>query len=443
MASRVAIIAGVIIVIVIIAALAFITTSQQPQPTTTVSPTPQPTLTQTAQTQQRPTVTVKIGCLFDLTGATSDVGVPWSVGVKGAIQAINNGELTELAKLGIKIECVERDYAYRIPEAQAAYEFFKQQGVVAIIGWGTGDTLALAPSINRDKIPYFSGSYTVTLTVNPYNFFTVVSYQDAAIAAVRFVKQYFQQKGLPAKMALTYPNVPYGLEPLPAIRAEAKRQGVEICDEEIVELTAASAREQITRIKEKCGDNVAIWWGGTTAAGVVILRDMNALGLDNAIFIANVWGANERLSKALGPELASKLGGRVYRVTSVMMIDEMKKLASQGIPDAQLFVKYVKAEEEPAVRGWHAAFVLAKAIEKLAKEGKEITGPNIKNALETMGPISVPYAATIEYKPGDHRPTMETWIYVMNKDGTWSRVTTITIERPPFDYYGIEIKPVG
>ncbi|MFN3804884.1 MAG: ABC transporter substrate-binding protein [Pyrobaculum sp.] len=428
------------VIIIVIAAMAVLQLSGPPAttPTPTTPPPTTPTVTPTPPRQ----IVVNVGCLFDLTGATADVGVAWSQGVKGAFEAINNGELTRLKELGVRINCIERDYGYKIPEAQAAYEFFRQQNVVAIMGWGTGDTLALAPSINKDKIPYFSGSYTVTLTVNPYNFFTAVSYQDAAIAAVRFVKQYFANKGLPPKLALTYPNVPYGLEPLPAIRAEAKRQGVEICAEEIVELVAVSAREQLTRIKTKCGDDVAIWIGGTVAPTIVTLRDMDAVGLDRAIVITNVWGANERLGAALGP-LVSKLGNRVYRVTSHLMYDEMKSLANKGIKDAQLFLKYVKATEEPAIRGWHAAYVLALAIEQLVKTGKDVSGPAIKEALETMGPINVPYAASVEFKPGDHRPTMEVWVYVMKPDGTWEKVATITIERPSWDYYGLEIKPVG
>jgi len=431
-------IVGIIIAVVLVIAIAAILLSQPP-PQTQAPAATQPATTAQATTPAR-LKEVKIGCLFDLTGATADVGVPWADGVRGAIEAYNEHLLKNV---GVKLVCVERDYGYKIPEAQAAYEYFKQQGVVAIIGWGTGDTLALAPSINKDGIPYFSGSYTVTLTVNPYNFFTMPTYQDAAIAAVRFVKEYFEKRGLTPKLALTYPNVPYGLEPLPAIRAEAKRIGVTICDEEIVELTASSAREQVTRIKEKCGSDVAIWWGGTTAAGVVILKDMVAVGLDNAIFITNIWGANERTPKALGADLVGKLGGRVFRVTGAVMYDEMKKLAAQGDSDATLFMKYVKSTEEPAIRGWHSVYVLAKAIEYLAKQGKEINGKNIREALESMGEIRTSYAVPVSYKPGDHRPSMEIWVYVMNTDGTWSKVEAITLERVPFDYYGIEIKPVS
>lgn len=414
-----------IIIIVIIIAVALVAyLSQQGAPTTTqqISPSPSP------QVQK----VLKIGCLFDLTGPTADVGVPWSYGVKSAIDAINNGELAELKKLGITLQCIERDYGYKVPEAQAAYEYFKQQGVVAIVGWGTGDTLALAPQINKDGIPYVSASYTLSLVKNPYNFFTMASYHEAAAAGVVFVKQYFEKMGTSPKMALLYPNVPYGLEPLPAIREEAKRQGVEICAEEVVELTAVSADEQITRVRDKCGETVAIWHGGTVSPGSVIIKSAYKLGLSKAIFIYNIWGADEATSKLVGPDITKWVGGRLFRVTSALMIDDVRKLAQSGDREASLIVSYINKIgmlTDPFIRGWHAAYMLARGIEYAVKNGKEPTGENIKWALENMPEVKTSYAAPVKYMAGDHRPTTTVYVYQMNSDGTWQKVTEIALPR--------------
>jgi branched-chain amino acid transport system substrate-binding protein len=419
-----------VVVVVALGMLAYFMTQQpSPKPTTATSPPAQPPTT----TQAPVTKEVKIGCLFDLTGATADVGVPWAYGVRAAVEAINRGELTELQKLGVKLVCVERDYGYKIPEAQAAYAYFKSQGVAAISGWGTGDTLALAPEINKDGIPYLSASYTLSLTKNPYNFFTMASYHEAAAAAVIFVKQYFEGKGLKPKLALAYPNVPYGLEPLPAIREEAKRQGVEICAEEIVEQTAVSADEQLSRIRDKCGDNVAIWVGGTAAPGAVIIKSAYKLQLAKAIIITNIWGSNENTPKLIGDEITKWIGGRLFRVTSALMIDEVRKLAQQGDKEAKLMAdamaKIGTAVPEPFIRGWHNVYIIAKGIEYAVKNGKELTGENIKWALENMPEVRTSYAAPVKFLPGDHRPTTVVWVYVMNPDGTWSKVTEIALPR--------------
>ena len=438
-----------VIAIAILGVVAYLMTqSPAQQPTLPPTATPSPTTPTTPTTPKPPVREVKIGCLFDLTGATGEVGTPWSYGVKAALEAINSGELTELQKLGIKLVCFERDYAYKIPEAQAAYAYFKSQGVVAVVGWGTGDTLALAPEINKDGIPYFSASYTLTLTKNPFNFFTMASYHESAAAAVIFIKQYFEGKGLKPKLALTYPNVPYGLEPLPAIREEAKRNGVEICAEEVVEQTAVSADEQLNRIRDRCGDDVAIWFGGTAAPGAVIVKSAYKLGLDKAVVVMNIWGANENTAKLVGEDITKWVGGRLFRVTSALMIDEVKELAQRGDREAKLMsdalAKIGTPVPEPFIRGWHSVYVLAKGIEYAVKNGKEITGENIKWALENMPEVQTSYAAPVKYLPGDHRPSTVVWIYVMNPDGTWKKVTEIQMPRgnlkDDFARYGAEWK---
>ncbi len=433
---------GIVIVVVIVAVIAAIL-AMQGQPAQ-MAVEEQPTAPAGAPMELK---TITIGCLVDLSGPTSGVGVDVSVGQKAFVSAVNDGKITRLKELGYRLECIERDFAYKVPEAQTAYQAFKQQGVVMIWGWGTGDTLALAVDINRDGIPYTSYSYTVTLTNNPYNFFMMPTYQDQARAAVRFVKKYFEGKGLEPRLALTYPNVPYGLEPLPTIRLEAEKAGVTICAEEIVELTATTAREQLTRIRSKCGEDVAIWIGGTLSSAVVIAKSAYELGMERAILISNIWGFNEKTAKLLGPEATQALGGRLYRVTGAKMWDEV---AEMDDPQARLLVQYITAQgvktpTEVMVRAWINAYVSAKALEYLIEQGKEITPENIKWAFENMGPVETPFAPPIQFKPGDHRPGFTTFVYVMNGDGSWSQVDTVEVEELPLtnEAYGLDLQGDG
>ena len=104
--------------------------------------------------------TIKIGSLNDMTGATSDVGKDYALGIAEAIHYVNDtGGIN-----GKKIKLYQFDYGYRIPEALTKYNLFKRLKCVAILGWGTGDTEALAPTITKDKIPYVSASYSGHLT---------------------------------------------------------------------------------------------------------------------------------------------------------------------------------------------------------------------------------------------------------------------------------------
>ena len=118
---------------------------------------------------------IKIGGLTDCTGATSDVGKDYALGLVEAFNYVNDmGGIN-----GKKIKYTWFDYGYRIPEAITKYNFLKRMGVIAIEGWGTGDTEALSPTVLKDKIPYVSASFSAHLTnpaKTPYNLFFAPDY---------------------------------------------------------------------------------------------------------------------------------------------------------------------------------------------------------------------------------------------------------------------------
>ncbi|MDI7262154.1 MAG: ABC transporter substrate-binding protein, partial [Thermodesulfobacteriota bacterium] len=90
---------------------------------------------------------VKVGALQDTTGATSDVGKNEAAGVREAFQYYNDmGGIN-----GKKIRYFQYDYGYRVPEAITTYKRFRDfDKVVMVLGWGTGDTEALSPTVNAD-----------------------------------------------------------------------------------------------------------------------------------------------------------------------------------------------------------------------------------------------------------------------------------------------------
>ena len=114
--------------------------------------------------------TIRIGGIFDLTGPTSDVGVPYADGVRDYIDYVNaQGGIN-----GRPVELIYEDYAYEVPRSLDLYErLVEEENVLAILGWGTGDTEALREHIARDQIPLMSASYAESLTIikeAPYNF---------------------------------------------------------------------------------------------------------------------------------------------------------------------------------------------------------------------------------------------------------------------------------
>ncbi|MCS7094907.1 MAG: ABC transporter substrate-binding protein [Thaumarchaeota archaeon] len=422
---------GLLVAVIAVAAVAAVLLLQQPaqQPTT-----PQPT--QPAPQPQTPPVReIKVGMLCDLTGGTSDVGKPYCL---GALDAREWFEKFNPLPQGYKVDLAWVDYSYKIPEAQAAYSRFKALGVVAIIGWGTGDTLALAPTVHSDKIPYISASYSGELLKNTtmYNFFPQTDYSSQGRAFVRFAVDLWNQMHggrapRPPKLGLAYPNVPYGTTPLPAIRDMANQLGAELCPDQIVELAAVDATSQMLKFKE-CGADF-VWAGGTAASTLVIMRDAKKVGLNAPIFV-NVWGGNEAYFRA-NPEASA---GNYYLSSISVYTPDIERGDSPG---AKIIREWAREKGRgPSdltaayVRGWANVNVLYKALRMVIEKGEPVTGENIWKALTSIrnwdfSPLTGITAESITWTPEDRRPMMSVFVYRINERGEFELARKVTLDR--------------
>src|SRR3972149_9104538 len=103
---------------------------------------------------------IKVGHLGDLTGPTSSVGNPYAKGIQDYKNYVNaHGGIN-----GKKIDMQVFDYAYDKNKAVNQYKKYLEEKVIAIQGWGTGDTEALTGFLGADKSPYLSASYSPNLT---------------------------------------------------------------------------------------------------------------------------------------------------------------------------------------------------------------------------------------------------------------------------------------
>ncbi len=349
--------------------------------------------------------TIKVGHLADLTGPTGDVGKPYAQAVQDYKNWINaHGGIN-----GKKIDMEQYDYAYDKNKAINQYKKYVEEKVVAIEGWGTGDTEALAGFVSKDKIPYISASYSAHLTnaaKTPYNFFTCADYTTELRAGLKYIKDNWKEKRAP-KVVFIYPNHPYGIAPIKGGKDYAKELGFEILGDEIVELKAIEANSQMLSVKNKKADFA--WIGGTTNSTAVILKDARKNGLKTTFFV-NLWGMDETTPKLAG----GAEEGALLMAGSVMY--------GANVPGMKLIKEVTKNKEQvnSYIRGWQSMMVLTEALKRADKATKgKITSESVKNALETLKDFDMggltPNNAKITYTSTDHRPHMSTNIYAFQK----------------------------
>ncbi len=362
--------------------------------------------------------TIKVGGIWDLTGVTADVGKPFAQGVQDAIAYTNSkGGIN-----GKKIDLINVDYAYKIPQANAAYKkFVEQDKVVMLNGWGTGDTEALKDIISKDKVPYFSASFSGHLTdptKTPYNFFVGASYSDQIRGFLQYVKKTWKGKGAP-KVAFIYPNHGFGKAPIEAGRQYAKELGIELVHEEVIPASFQDVTSNLLNMQKKNPDYAYVQT--TVSWCAVLLKDAKKLGIKTTFFLGN-YGMTEAL-----PALAKEAAEGVYGMATHAAYGENVK-GMKVITDWNKKHPSQEARDTVYVRGWAYGLTWAEGL-RIADKNKKLTGEGVKSALETLknfdtGGLTPP----VTYTSTDHRPTTKSTIYVI-KGGKMTKVEDVETPR--------------
>ncbi len=336
---------------------------------------------------------IRIGGIFDLTGATHEISVPYADGIRKYIEYVNEkGGIN-----GRRIKLIEKDSAYLIPRAKMAYEtLVKQENVCAILGWGTGDTEYLRPLTAEDRIPFMSGSYSSKLgniKEAPYNFLIGVTYSDQMKIIINFIKGEWKEKTSKPRIAFIYNDTDFGRSPIADGREYALKKGMVIVAEQMVSLDARDAKEQLKKIAESNADYTIIQ--ETTWAASVILKNAVELKMKTR-FIGLNWCADEKLIALAGSAAEGFIGTMPFIFTH-----SDNKIVRQIVEYSRIKGSSIEGYLSRYISGWVTAMVMMEGI-RLA--GDDISGEGIKKGLEKIkhfktGGITAP----VTFSVSDHK----------------------------------------
>lgn len=359
---------------------------------------------------------IKIGAIFDLTGATSDVGQFYAQGMLGYVDWMNaNGGLD-----GHPIEMISQDYAYSVETAENLYVEFVNQGVVVFQGWGTGDTEALRGRIAEDEIPFMSASYSATLgdpAEAPYNFLVGTSYSDQAIILMQAMLDEWVEEGYTAeemKVAFFHNDSPFGTSPLDDAEAWAAEHGIATVRVPMPRGATGFDAEITTNVVEAEATHIIIQNVSSPAA--LLVRNLGDLGLLDFVQVGCLnWCADELLVNGAGDYAEGVMGALPFAPTSV---------EREGQADSIAWLEEVDGPslEEATLhytQGWWTMTVMMEGVRLTLDAGQELTGANIKANLETLtdfetGGVTAPITFTAE----DHRGNRALHVYRV-EDGLW------------------------
>jgi branched-chain amino acid transport system substrate-binding protein len=352
--------------------------------------------------------TVKLGGIFDLSGATADVGTPYAEGVKGFVEDWNKqGD-------GPQIELISEDYKYDVAVAERLYSRLKSEGVVAVQGWGTGDTEALRGRITADRLPFMSASYADTLVdpaETPYNFVVATTYSDQ----MRLALEHIAETAPDAQVAVFHHDSPFGESPLAAGEEKANELGLGF-ETYAMPAEATDFVPQLNRAKGQGAKFVVIQ--NVSTPGAQLAKNIKEQGLDMTVVCLN-WCGDEQFVELAGEAAEGALGVLPFAPATAEaegLAEPSEYLSSAGGNLEDQGVHYVQ--------GWYTMAVMAEAI-KAAAESGEVTGDTVKSALEELpsfdtGGISAP----IDFSAESHAGMPGSKIYEV-KDGKWTEATDL------------------
>ncbi len=324
---------------------------------------------------------VKVANLVDFTGATATVGKPYGQAKVDAVKWINaHGGVN-----GKSIDMETFDYSYEVPRAIAQYKKWTQAGVLAIQGWGTGDTEAMVGFVAKDEMPYFSASYSAHLTdpqgkgpntkkAAPYNFPMGPSYSDGVRALIQWAAADWKAKGGKGKPKFVHmgDNHPYPNAPKAAGEGYAAEMGFEVSQSIQYSLKPGDFKAQCLSLKDS-GANYA-FLANTAGSNISLLKSCATVGVDTQ-FMANIWGFDENAMKAAGKaadNVVWVMGAAAWTsdAPGMKLVHEIAKNADPNV--TYQTVHYM--------RGVCSAFYMKEAMEWADKNGG-ISGPNIKKGM--------------------------------------------------------------
>jgi branched-chain amino acid transport system substrate-binding protein len=160
---------------------------------------------------------VIVGQMCDRTGPTQINGVVLCPAGHDYYNLIN----TQGGVEGYRINSVEIDHEYKVPQAVEAYQRLKGDGAVSMMVYGTPQVQALNQKLSEDKIPGTSPGFGIAASADgkrfPYLFPIAATYWSQGAGAIQFVKDKLGGSLEGKKIAYIFYDNPAGREPLPVI----------------------------------------------------------------------------------------------------------------------------------------------------------------------------------------------------------------------------------
>ncbi|MBW1954360.1 MAG: ABC transporter substrate-binding protein [Deltaproteobacteria bacterium] len=345
---------------------------------------------------------IKWGVLIDLSGPTSDWGKNQVKGQLDAARWVNeHGGIN-----GKELKLIVIDDGYSVDKGVAGYKrLVDSEKVIGLYIQSTGTTMTLAKKIVADGVATIAASFTSKFqnpAKTPFSFFVSPSYGTMGRIALKWIRDTWTETSRNPKICYLYPDNKYGRDILAVCKDYAKKIGVDVGPDQVINWPTKDATVQLTNMKRYDPDYAYIT--STAMNGAVILKNAKALGLKTK-FISNIRNFEESLIELSGGAAEGTYG--VHPIAPYgAEVPGMKKIV-------ETHEKWHAGEKgtNVYVEGWVNILCVTEALKNADKAG-ELTPAGIRKAFELFKDFDTGgLAPPLTFTSTDHRASMAAKIY--------------------------------
>ncbi|MBM3156946.1 MAG: ABC transporter substrate-binding protein [Chloroflexi bacterium] len=315
----------------------------------------------------------KVGALFSITGANSNLGLPEKETVDMMVEKINAAGGVNGHPLELIFYDTETDPAKC---ATLATRLIEQDNVLAIIGpTGSPESLAIIETVTTAKIPLISCAANIGIVTPVSERYWVFKTPQADKEVAAEILRYMQAKGI-TKVAIITDTNAFGAGGRTVLKRDAVNYGITIVDDQTFASEDTSMQSQLTHIKGTDAQAVICW--STDKPAAIVAQDMKTLqmtiplfcshGIANAAFITNAGAA---ANGVIFP------AGKLLVVNEVPATDPQKDVLTQYKADYE--TKY--AGKKASTFGGHAYDSLSMVVIALGKIQEGLTTAATRQAV--------------------------------------------------------------
>ena len=334
--------------------------------------------------------TIKLGVIGDMTGPGVDVWQPCVNAIKTYMQHLNdNGGIH-----GRKIKLIIEDDRFSIPSALAAFKkLIYKDKILALVGAsGQGQTYAIIPKIEKERVPLFAVLADPKYIVPPrkYIYAVLPFYSDQVKVIFEYLWNDLKVKN--PKIAFLYMDSASSKPVVPLVRRLVKEYGASLV-EIIIPIAGLDMTSEALRLKKENPDYVIV--NGYITNTAAVLRSAKRFRF-NKPFIVTQYGAVKTTLELAKDAAQGLMGINCFGSYN----DESSGMAK---------VREIRERYDPGsgyqnrnyLQGWFLGLVTNEALKNA---GKELNGETLIQGLERMSGLDTKgICGMIDFSPDDHK----------------------------------------